>query len=669
MYKRLRLREKTLFLVGSLLIITVLIIIMISATKIREQAIDMGKERMINTVRESKSKIKLKFDLPISITRDMASVLRGARESNVNRDAVENMLKSTISEHSNLNGITTVWEVNAYDMRDKEFSNDSFYSASNGRFAFYIVRGKNPSNLLAGPDEISKINWYDAVKENKDTILIEPYRYNGDPLTTVAEPIMVNGEFKGMVGLDVRISFIEEIINEVTDKADMFVLTDEGSILGYNKKRDELSKLITNQKADNKKSDNKDFQDWYDVRLSDIIRNEKEYNEFLSYIKDERTKVMIRDNKIEVLEPIKIANKDLAIWYTMPKKIITKQATFEMYKQLAIGLLLLVISIFILAMFVNKLIKPIIKSKNFANQIADGHLDIDDLSEDNNDEVGDLVSSLNHMKNNLKNMVHNILETVDKLSAYSEELSASSEQGNETIELTIENLKSMISNIEQVSATSQEVAGLSEEANSQTEIGKQNIEKTITNINEINNSVKEAVQVINKLDKTSAKISEIVELINNIAEQTNLLALNAAIEAARAGEHGKGFAVVADEIRELAEETAKSTDNITTLTKDIQNKSYVGLEAIKDVQVKAEEGESIAQETGLVFDQIRGAIQNTSSQVEHTAHISQELNQESEQIMNSSQEITNMSEDITDSAQELTNIAQKLHILVEKFKV
>ncbi|OCL26648.1 hypothetical protein U472_11765 [Orenia metallireducens] len=350
-----------------------------------------------------------------------------------------------------------------------------------------------------------------------------------------------------------------------------------------------------------------------------------------------------------------------------------KEAFVKVKEDKIFAIIMIIISVVIavaIAWYLARYItNPLIEAMNFAQKIAAGKLDVKQIGSKSEDEFGKLTEALNTMHDSLREVMIDLVKIIENLSAYSEELSASAEEGNATIETTNHLIEDMSASIQQISASAQEVTSFAQESASQTEVGGENVRDTIEGMKEINKAVKEAVKAINDLVTNSTEVEKIIELITNIADQTNLLALNAAIEAARAGEHGQGFSVVAEEIRALAEESAKATNEIADLIKKIRKKSDVGLKAVKEVEVRAKEGEALAEQTGEVFVQIEESSEETSAHIQQTAASTQSLAERSDEIMSASQNIRNMSSEITNSSQELAEMAQQLQNLINRFEI
>ena len=333
-----------------------------------------------------------------------------------------------------------------------------------------------------------------------------------------------------------------------------------------------------------------------------------------------------------------------------------------------IGLIL--VSIRFLNRSVDKLLNEI---NRFSKELAAGNLEAQPLEVAESGTAAEVEDNLNQMQVELKTMVEEIVVDLDKLETYSKELSASSQQGDATIENTTDLIATMLDNIQQISTSTQEVTSLAQESSAKTQAGQQKIETTLSTMQEINQAVTNAVEIINDLEENSQEIGQIIELIEDIAEQTNMLALNAAIEAARAGstagggENGSGFAVVAEEIRSLAEDTNQATEKIAQLITETQAKADKGVAAIEEVKEQVIEEQAVIEETGEVFTEISQASQETATQIETTSAAAQDLAQNSKEVEAATSDIDEMSTEIADSSQELMEVVEDLNQLLHQF--
>nr|WP_282580219.1 ammonium transporter [Natroniella sulfidigena] len=292
-----------------------------------------------------------------------------------------------------------------------------------------------------------------------------------------------------------------------------------------------------------------------------------------------------------------------------------------------------------------------------------------------------LLSTFNRTNQRVSSLITDLTELIEILSNSSQELSTSAQKGNSITESTAGNVTEMAASIQQISASSQQVSSLAQQAAAQTELGSDSLSAAIKQMEEINSSIEEGVDLINQLNNNSAEIEEIVNFITNIAEQTNLLALNASIEAARAsfttessertrrGEAGKGFAVVADEIRALADNTNQATDKIANLIRETLNKSESSLQAVLDIEEKAEEGKDIIEDAGESFEEIEDYILNTSVNIQQTSADTQELSIRGEKIKDDTDEINQISQDLMESSQTLAEMVEKIEVSIAGFNV
>ncbi|SJZ52796.1 methyl-accepting chemotaxis protein [Selenihalanaerobacter shriftii] len=497
---------------------------------------------------------------------------------------------------------------------------------------------------------VSNQSYFQRVMQEKKIVVskILSSFETGRPITIIATPIHKDGQMVGILGNVLKLDKLQQITEDmkingigygwIIDSNKQTIAHPNDKYLG-NKKiletGDKQLKNITSQMAEGKAGSGVFMQEGVGKGLAFAPIEETNWSIALVAVND------------KVLAPVNAIKKS-SLW---------------------ISLVAIILGLIVAYLISSKIAKPIQAASNFAEEIANGNLQVQSLDITSNDEVGELISSLNRMRNNLKDMITDLLNTTENLSAYSEELSASAQEGNAVIETSNESIKEMTASIQQISASSQQVTGVAQKANSKTKAGSEKVANAEMGMKQINQKIGTTVNTISSLDDKSQEIGQIIELINDIAEQTNLLALNAAIEAARAGEHGQGFAVVAEEIRELAEETAKATDEIANLVKETQNKSDSSLKAINQVEDEAKKGEEIAIETGEIFTEIKSSIEETTAYIQQTAASTQDLAENSDEVMNATQDINNMSEEVTKSSQELASMAQELKDLVERFDV
>ncbi|MFQ3573651.1 MAG: methyl-accepting chemotaxis protein [Thermodesulfovibrionales bacterium] len=299
------------------------------------------------------------------------------------------------------------------------------------------------------------------------------------------------------------------------------------------------------------------------------------------------------------------------------------------------------------------------------------------------DEIGQLVSAIRGMQEKWRNIVLELKSSSDTLASASQQLSASSEQMSRGVSEQSGRASQIATSATEMSQTVIDIAkNTSNIASSAVETsriakdGEEVVSKSVNEVKAIAQTVSESAGFIGSLGERSQQIGEIVNVIKDIADQTNLLALNAAIEAARAGEQGRGFAVVADEVRKLAERTSKATSEIGSMIGAIQDEVQKAVVSMNEAIRRVDTGVEYSTNAGDALREIVRSVENLQSMVQQIASATEEMSSVSEHISGDietiatvSNETSKSSEQITASSSDLARLATKLTELVRRFKV
>ena len=532
--------------------------------------------------------------------------------------------------------------------------------------------------------------WYTEAANSQKVVMSKVYMdaITKKPIVSLSMAIRQQGKVAAVVGMDLSLQQINDAVLgiKIRDTGYAYLLNQEGYFVAHKtlKLEDNIMQIENGSLAAGGKV---------------FLSGKASFSEYV-FLGVER-----------FLASMPVGDSGWVIVLGVPKDEVFANVNRLAMTMIGIGLLSLVLLLAMVFFIARSVANPVAEVAAAAKQVAEGDLRMTLEPTDRKDEIGILHSSFEAMTKGLRQMVGQTLQSAEQLAASSEELTASAGQSAEAAQHVAQSavaitegagrqsaavteaakvVESMSRKMEEVASVASAVAAAANETTKTTVEGQKGLASAIESMQAIGIGAEQVGGAIQALDASSQRISEMVAMITAIAGQTNLLALNAAIEAARAGEHGRGFAVVADEVRKLAEQSETAAREITNLIAENNGNIRQTVDVMGVQKTRVGEGVDRVNEAGRQFAEIARLVEdlskkimgittvaeavvadsrNTVRSVEEVKTISVTVVGEAESVSAATEEQAASMQEIASASQTLAHLAQDLQALVGKFRM
>lgn len=517
-------------------------------------------------------------------------------------------------------------------------------------------------NTVAGYDPRVR-GWYKMAIASNSVITTAPFTSasTGNVAVGIAKKIESNGQLIGAIGGNVNLNYLVDTITKLNVPGDgfSFIVSEDGTIIAH-PQTDLNTKPITELDS------NLTIDMLKNISLNNTVLelefNGEDYSASKTRLNNTNFYLVMAGKQSVLFQPVRDLMNFLII----------------------VAVVLIAIFLFFALSGIKMFLASLMTVSNALQLAAEGNGDLTQrIPVNSEDEIGQLASNFNNFSDHLQNMLLKITDVTKVLTKEANDISGSASEQIKSSQLQQDEITMVASAVTEMSSATNEIASNAEKTaqTSNHSVAISNQGQTVAascevSINKLSTEVSSAATIITRLEQQSLQVNSIVETIRSIAEQTNLLALNAAIEAARAGEQGRGFAVVADEVRVLSQRTHQSTEEISSMISSFNDTILTAVASMENCHELAISSVDNAAETNSSFAKIKDAIQEINDMSIYIATAAEEQNQVTTEVAKNTESIKSVSLDFlknaeggADQSKHLNELAADLDKLLAQFKL